>query len=267
MLVATTVLAGLGLVSGLGLAIAAKLFAVEVDPRQEEIGDLLPGANCGGCGFAGCNDFAGAVVKGSAPPDACPVADDEVARAVATVMGVSIEAKERRVALVHCQGGNEVAPRKFQYNGMASCASADLLGGGDKLCGHGCLGLGDCQVACGFGAIEITGSGLANVIRERCTACGQCVTACPKNLIDIVPESAPIHVLCKNTDKGGTARKACTLACIGCKKCEKFYADGQMVVENFLAHVDYENPPTDPAVLEECPNNAIVEIGPEPTRH
>ena len=260
MLVATAVIAGLGLVSGLGLSLAARFFAVEVDPRQEEIVDLMPGANCGGCGLAGCGDFARAVVAGSMAPDGCPVGGSEVARAVAAVMGIGFEEKERRVALIHCQGTGDVAGLKFRYNGLASCASAALLGGGDKLCGYGCLGLGDCQEACGFGAIEMTTGGIAHVIPERCTACGQCVAACPKDLVELVPASAPIHVLCGSRDKGGVARKACSLACIGCKKCEKFHAEGQVVVEDFLARVDYENPPADAAELEECPSGAIVEV-------
>jgi Na+-translocating ferredoxin:NAD+ oxidoreductase subunit B len=267
MIVATAVLAGLGLVSGFGLAIAARVFAVETDPRRDDIADILPGANCGGCGFAGCNDFAGGVVVGKATADGCPVGGSELALAIATVMGQELELKERRVAMVHCQGSSDVAPARFLYNGMASCASADLLGGGAKLCGHGCLGFGDCQTACGFGAIELSEGGLARVLRERCSACGLCVEACPKNIIDLVPAAATIHVLCNNTDKGGTARKACKVACIGCKKCEKFYAEGGMVVENFLSRVDYENAPGDAAVIEQCPNETIVQIDDEATRH
>ncbi|MCP4546454.1 MAG: RnfABCDGE type electron transport complex subunit B [bacterium] len=260
MIVATCVLAGLGLVAGLGLGLAAKFFAVEVDPRQEEIGDILPGANCGGCGYAGCSDFAKGVVEGKAAPDACPVGGAETAADIGRIMGITIEEKERSVALVLCQGDSTAAPTKFHYNGMTSCASAALVGGGDKLCGAGCLGLADCQMVCPFGAIEMTEGGIARVISERCTSCGKCVTACPKNIIQIVPASAPIHILCRNTDKGGVARKACTYACIGCKKCEKFTGDGSMVVTNALASTDYTNPPQDPAVIGECPNACIKEL-------
>jgi len=259
-IVATTVMAGLGLLAGLGLSLAARFFAVEVDPRQEKILDVLPGANCGGCGYAGCNDFAAAVARGDAAPDGCPVGGAETAAAVAEIMGLVIEEKERQVALVLCQGTRENAPTKFQYNGMASCASAALLAGGDKLCRYGCLGLADCQDACAFQAIEITAGGIARVIPERCTACGKCVEACPKDLIKLVPESAPIHVLCSSRDKGPVARKACKVACIGCKKCEKFVGDDSMKVEDWLARVDYDNPPRDPAVAGECPTHAIVEL-------
>lgn len=262
MLVATTVLAGLGLVSGLGLGWAARFFAVEIDPRQEALLDLLPGANCGGCGYAGCNDFAGAVVKGTAPADGCPVGGAATAQSVAAVMGLSVEIKERRVALIHCQGGDELAPRRFLYNGLASCASAAQLGGGDKLCLQGCLGLGDCQEACSFGAIEILASGIARIIPERCTACGKCVAACPKGIIELVPERARIHVLCSNIDKGPQARKACQVACIGCKKCEKAAAGG-ISVTDWLARVDYAQAPVDETLIDQCPNGSIriVELG------
>jgi len=266
MLVATAVLAGLGLVSGLGLGWAARFFAVETDPRQEALLELLPGANCGGCGCAGCNDFAGAVVSGAAPVDGCPVGGGSTAQAVAGVMGLSVELKERRVALIHCQGGNDLAPRRYLYNGLASCASAAQLGGGDKFCLQGCLGLGDCQGACRFGAIAILPSGIAQILAERCTACGKCVGACPKGIIDLVPERARIHVLCSNTDRGPQARKACQVACIACKKCEKA-AGGGIAVTDFLARVDYALAPTDEALVEQCPNGSIRVLDLRSKRH
>jgi Na+-translocating ferredoxin:NAD+ oxidoreductase subunit B len=257
MLLSTVVLAGLGLISGLGLAVAARVFAVEVDPRQEKIADALPGANCGGCGYAGCNDFAAAVVRGDATPDGCPVCDPESAASVALVMGLDYEQKERKVALILCQGTRERSPDRFRYNGMASCGSAALLGGGPKSCTYGCLGMGDCQDACGFGAIEMTEDGIAHIISDRCTGCGQCVTACPKDLIHLVPESASVHVLCSNKDKGAAARKACSAACIGCKKCVKSAGEEHIDMDGFLAVVNYEDPPTDPALVDECSTGAI----------
>jgi Na+-translocating ferredoxin:NAD+ oxidoreductase RNF subunit RnfB len=268
-LIATSVIAGLGLVAGVGLSLAARFFAVETDPRQEQVLDALPGANCGGCGYAGCADFAAAVVKGVAPVDGCPVGGAECAGNVAGIMGLSVETKTRRVAFVHCQGTEASAPRKFLYNGMASCTDLNMLGGGDLPCAWGCLGLGDCQDACAFQAIEITDGGVARVISDRCTACGKCVTACPRQIIDMVPETARIHVLCSNQDKGGVARKACEHACIGCKKCEKFFTDGGMVVKNFLARVDYDKAPDDPAVINECPAGSIkyIELDKPETKH
>jgi electron transport complex protein RnfB len=257
MLLSTAVLAGLGLVSGLGLAVAARVFAVETDPRLEKIADTLPGANCGGCGYAGCNDFAAAVVRGDATPDGCPVCDSASAAAVAAIMGLDYERKERKVALILCQGTRDRSPDRFRYNGMASCGSAALLGGGPKSCSYGCLGLGDCQDACGFGAIEMTAGGIAHVIPERCTGCGRCVEACPKGIIKLVPESASVHVLCSNRDKGAAAKKACSVACIGCKKCEKAAGAEHIAIEDFLASINYEDPPFDPALVDECATGAI----------
>jgi len=259
MLVPTAVLAGMGLVAGLGLAAAAKAFAVETDPRQDKVNDALPGANCGGCGYAGCGDFAAAVVAGKAEAADCPVADDVTRRALAEIMGQEVTETKRQVALVMCQGDQSVAKPSFRYNGQASCASADLLGGGDKKCLHGCLGMADCQAVCAFGAVEMTEKGIARVIPARCTGCGKCLTACPKKLIGMVPEDAVIHVLCVNTDKGGPAKKACDVACIGCKKCEKaFEEDPRIKISNFLAHVDYDHAPTDASVVEACPTGALI---------
>jgi len=260
MLLSTVVLAGLGLISGLGLAVAARVFAVQTDPRREKIAEALPGANCGGCGYAGCNDFAGAVARGEAQPDGCPVCDNAAASAVASIMGLAIEEKERRVAMVMCQGTRERSVDRFRYNGMASCGSAALLGGGPKSCAYGCLGLGDCQAACSFGAIEMTEDGIARIIPQRCTGCGRCVEACPKDLIRLVPESATIHVLCSNKDKGPAAKKACLAACIGCKKCEKTAGAEHILVEDFLARVNYDDPPTDPALVDECAMGCIVVV-------
>ncbi len=259
MLTPTVVLAGIGLVSGLGLAVAARVFAVETDPRQEKINDSLPGANCGGCGYAGCADFSAALVAGKVSPADCPVCDEATRQLLGEIMGVEVGASVRQVALVRCQGGLGAALPEGRYNGHASCASADLVGGGEKLCNHGCLGLADCQAVCAFGAIEMMESGIARVIPSRCTACGKCLAACPKHLISLVPANARIHVLCNNIDKGAAARKACHVSCIGCKKCQKsFEDDPRITVHNYLAQVDYLKPPTDETVLEVCPTGALT---------
>ena len=267
MIIAVSVLAGLGLIAGFGLALAARFFAVETDPRQEKVLDALPGANCGGCGFAGCSDFAAAVVKGLAPPNGCPVGGMETALKIAEIMGMSADASSHvaKVALVLCQGTNDVAPVKFRYNGTATCASAAQLAEGHKLCSYGCLGFGDCQRACPFGAIEITEGGVARVIRERCTGCGNCVEACPKNLIQLVPVTASVHILCSNKDKGAAARKACQVACIACRKCQKTAGEERIEMDGFLARIKYDNPPDDPALAGECPTGAIVALRPDGT--
>ena len=261
MLVPIAALAGLGLLSGLGLAAAARVFAVEGDARQDEIADLLPGANCGGCGYAGCADFAGAVVRGDAAAADCPVCDRRSAELVAAVMGLELDEREPQVALILCQGDDHVAVRRYRYNGLASCASAVQLGGGDKACGWGCLGLGDCQAACAFGAVEMTAAGVARVLPARCTGCGRCVTACPKDIIKLVPKSATVHVLCSNHGKGAGVKKQCSVACLGCRKCEKAFAeDPRIVVSDFLAEVDYGRAPDDPALVDLCPTGAIVHV-------
>ncbi len=256
MIIAVSVLAGLGLVAGLGLAIAARIFAVEIDPRQERVADILPGANCGGCGFAGCNDFAAAIVKGLAAPDDCPAGGAETARAVAEIMGLTVDAKARKVALVLCQGTDDLAPKRFHYNGSVSCASAAQLGGGDKLCGYGCLGLGDCQRVCVFNAVEMN-NGIASVFPERCTGCGKCVEACPRDIIKLVPDTSKVHILCNNKDKGAAAKRACKVACIGCRKCVKAAGEGEIEIDSFLARINYDNAPTDASLVGECPTGAI----------
>ncbi len=259
MLTPTAVLAGIGLVSGFGLAVAAKVFAVETDPRQEKINDCLPGANCGGCGYAGCADFSAALVAGKVGPADCPVCDQNTRQLLGQIMGVTVAETQKQVALIMCQGGEGIANLEGRYNGQASCASADLIGGGEKLCNHGCLGLADCQQVCAFGAIEISAAGIARVIPARCTACGKCLAACPKHLISLVPAKAKVHVLCNNTDKGAAARKACDVSCIGCKKCMKSFADDpRITVHNYLAKIDYQQPPTDQAVVDVCPTGALT---------
>ncbi len=262
MLVSTAFLTLLGLVSGMGLGLAAHVFAVETDPRLEQIIEYLPGANCGGCGFAGCHDFAAAILRGDITPDHCPLCPAEEAWAIGELMGMAVEAQQPMVAMVMCQGSEDPDSRKkFHYNGVATCASLNLLGQGDRLCEYGCLGLGDCQRACPFKAIEITEQGVARVIPSRCTGCGMCLAACPKGIIHLVPEDAPIHVLCSNHDKGGLAKKNCPVACTGCKICEKFCEGEKIRVVDFLAEIDYDNPPQDLSVVGKCPTGALVESG------
>ena len=168
-------LGGLGLVFGAGLALAARYFRVEVDPKVTTIRDLLPGANCGGCGLPGCDSFAKAVAAGEAPVDGCPVGGPETAQSLAEVMGVEIAGSAREVAKVICNGGTDKCTEKFVYSGIQDCVAANMVSGGSKSCQYGCLGLGTCQAVCQFDAIEITDTGLAKIIPEKCTACMMCV--------------------------------------------------------------------------------------------
>jgi len=247
----------LGVVLGIVIGFIAKAFAVETDERIEKVEELLPGANCGGCGYAGCADFAKGVVAQKATPDQCPVCSPEDVSNIADYLGIVAEEKEKMVALVRCSGGYSKTVRSL-YNGVQDCRSAVLVAGGAKGCDHGCLGFGSCAEACPFGAIEMRDA-LAIVHPELCVGCENCVAACPKDLIIMVPASAEVHVYCNSPEKGAEKRKVCQTACIGCRKCVK--ASGEedhMLVEGFLIRTNYENPPS-PDLVEAaaCPTTAL----------
>jgi electron transport complex protein RnfB len=247
----------LGVLLGVIIGIVAKVFAVEIDERIEKVGELLPGANCGGCGYAGCADFAKGVVSEAATPDQCPVASPEDVAAIADYLGISAEEKEKMVALVRCSGDIPNTERSM-YNGVRDCRSAVLVAGGAKGCDYGCLGFGSCAEACPFGAIEMR-DGLAVVHKDLCVGCENCVAACPKDLIIMVPEAAETHVYCNSPEKGAAKRSVCKTACIACRKCVK--ASGEedyMEIDGFLIRTNYENPPG-PELVEAsaCPTSAL----------
>lgn len=250
-----TLLLVLGLALGLIIGLVVKAFGVEPDERVEAIEGLLPGANCGACGFAGCAEFARQLVAGHAEPSLCPSSSAEAVASIATLLGVAAGERTARVAVVRCGGDDTVAVQAALYNGVADCKDAVQVAGGAKGCLYGCLGLGSCARACPFGAMEIA-NGLAIVHPDLCTGCGKCVATCPRKLIELVPASAPIHVYCNSPDKGGAKRKLCQAACIGCQKCVKASENGTMSMSGFLARVNYENPP--PAALAEvCPTKCL----------
>lgn len=264
MLTAVIALAALGLLASFGLAIAARIFAVEIDPRAEKIEEALPGANCGACGLPGCSELAKRIAEGKAEIDACPVGGESTAHSIAEIMGVDFSgAEDRKVALVHCAGDNTLAVKKYHYNGIYDCASADILFGGDKACSYGCLGLGTCEAACPFGAIEMLPEGIAHVDPEKCTACGKCIEACPKGIIRLVPAESRVHILCSSHDKGGDARKKCKVACIGCQKCVKAAPEGAITMDDFLAVVNYEVEIPE-EIAAECPMGTIKVFGGRP---
>ena len=258
LITAVIALASLALLASLGLALAARVFAVEVDPRVEAIEDALPGANCGACGLPGCAELAKRIAEGKADVDACPVGGEGVAHGIAEIMGSVFEGGgARNVALVLCGGDDSVAARRFYYNGIYDCTSAALLFGGDKACSYGCLGLGTCAGVCPFGAIDMLPSGLAVVDPEKCTGCTKCVASCPKGIIKMVPFEKKVHILCSSHDKGGKVRKACKVGCIGCQKCVKEAPEGAIAMEENLAVVDYEKDIPE-EVAGACPMNTIV---------
>ncbi len=261
MLTAVIALAALALLAAFGLAIAARVFAVPHNPKADEIEEVLPGANCGACALPGCAELAKRIAEVKADIDACPVGGESVAQAIAVIMGMEFEGgADREVALVLCKGSDQVAAKRFFYNGIYDCNSAALIFGGDKACTYGCLGLGTCAGVCPFGAIDMVPGGLAVVDPEKCTGCTKCVASCPKGIIRMVPASRKLHILCSSHDKGGVARKHCKVACIGCMKCVKAAPEGAITMDDFLAVVDYSfEIPAE--VAAECPMNTIVVTG------
>lgn len=261
MLEATIWIASIALVAAAALALADRFLAVKEDPRIGMVAAALPGANCGGCGFAGCGDYARALVEGTAPNGACSAGGAECSAAVAAILGVEAAATERRVALVRCLGSRSETVRTGEYNGICDCNVAAATAGGGKGCRYGCLGYGACANVCPKHAIRVE-DGLAKVDKALCIGCGKCVAACPRGLIRLVPASATIHVLCNNPEKGPALRKVCGVGCIGCRLCEKNSGGkeaGHFNFRGFLAEVNYENPPQDPSIVAKCPAKCLAE--------
>ncbi|NLG79526.1 MAG: RnfABCDGE type electron transport complex subunit B [Firmicutes bacterium] len=252
----------MGAVFGLALALAAKRFAIEQNPRQDRIAEVLPGANCGGCGFPGCSGLAAAIVAGKAPVDGCPVGGAAVAAKVAAIMGVEAgAAKQRKVARVLCQGGPDNCGSRFVYDGLSDCKAAQLVGGGAKACAYGCLGLGSCVAACSFDALHMGPDGLPVVDEEGCTSCGRCVAACPRGIIQLVPASQSVTVLCRSCARGAEVRKTCKVGCIGCGLCVKACPTGAITIENNLAVIDPAKCDACGRCVEKCPTKCIVMKG------
>ena len=237
-LLSVIVLGVMGAILGALLAIASKVFHVEVDPKQAAVRECLAGANCGGCGYPGCDGYAAAVAAGQAPTNKCVAGGAETAAKVAEIMGVSAGAEERKVAFVPCSGCEGHAEKRFNYTGPQDCRAAMLFGGkSNKTCTFACIGLGNCTRACKFDAMHIV-EGIAQVDRSKCVGCGACADACPKSIIKLLPESQRVEPGCSNKDKGGKVMKMCDYGCIGCMKCQRECpADAIKVIDN-LAVVD-----------------------------
>ena len=264
-LIAVAVLGGIGLIAALVLFVCSKKFAVYEDPRIAQVNALLPGANCGGCGFAGCGGMADALVKGADTGSieglSCPVGGSEVMSQVADLLGMAIANGEAQVAVVRCNGTCELRPRIAEYDGLHTCAAMNSCGAGETACGYGCLGCGDCVSACQFGAISINAeTGLPEVDQDKCTSCGACVKACPRHIIELRkkgPKGRRVYVSCMNKDKGAVAMKACKAACIGCSKCVKECQFEAITVENNLSYIDPQKCRLCRKCVEVCPTKAI----------
>ncbi len=257
LLIPIAAMAALGLIFGLLLAYALKIFGIEVDPTISFIIAKLPGSNCGACGKAGCAGFAEALKKGETMPSGCAVSNEEARISIAQILGIDYNPKVKTFPTLLCNGGKR-AKDKYIYRGIRSCKAASLVFGGQKACAFGCLELGDCVDACPFEAITMGSDGLPVVDPNKCTACGKCVAACPKKLFELTPIDKYYYVKCSSTDPGAIVTKVCSVGCIACRKCEKACPIGAIKVENNLAKIDYGKCQTIGKCFEVCPTKVII---------
>ena len=267
-LIAVIVLGGIALVSAVVLYVCSKKFAVYEDPRLAQVTAILPGANCGGCGYPGCSGMAAALVKGADAGSLeglyCPVGGTDVMGQVADLLGMAVANTEPKVAVVRCNGTCDLRPRIAEYGGLRTCTAMNSCGAGETGCGYGCLGCGDCVKACAFGAITMNPeTGLPEVDEEKCTACGACAKACPRHIIELRKKGVKnrrVYVRCVNKDKGAAALKACKAACIGCGKCEKECKFEAITITNNVSYIDPDKCRLCRKCVEACPTHAIIAV-------
>jgi Na+-translocating ferredoxin:NAD+ oxidoreductase subunit B len=257
LLIPVAAMAVLGLIFGVALAYALKLFGIEVDPTISMIIARLPGSNCGACGKPGCAGFAEALKKGEAMPSGCVVSNEEARISIAKILGIDYNSKVKTIAVVLCNGGTR-ARNKYAYRGIRSCNAASLVFGGHKVCAFGCLSLGDCADICPFDAITMGADGLPSVDAHKCTACGKCIVACPKKLFELIPIGKLYYVKCASKDAGEVVAKACSAGCIACGKCEKACPLGAVRIENNLSKIDYGKCQNIGKCFEVCPTKVVV---------
>ncbi|MCK4643648.1 RnfABCDGE type electron transport complex subunit B [bacterium] len=259
-LISIVVLVSLGVLFGIALGVANKVFYVKEDPRIAKIEESLPGANCGACGYPGCAAYAEAVIKGEDIDKCTPGGKDAIA-ALGEVMGKKAgKQKTRKIAYLICQGDRELAPRRSEYTGVKSCAEVKLVGGGDKSCSYGCFGYGDCEDVCPFDAIHIMENGLPEVDEQKCTACGKCIVACPQNVLILQPVDKEVLIRCVNHEPAKDVMKECKVGCISCSMCFRACPiDGAITMEDNLAIMHYEECVDCGICAQVCPKNSITD--------
>ncbi len=273
-LIAVLALGSIGLISAVVLYFVASKFKVYEDPKIDEVEDILPSANCGGCGLPGCRAFAESTVKKAKEEKNldglfCPVGGNEVMQKVGETLGLEIEAKDPMIAVIRCNGSHSNSPGKVQYEGVSSCSFAHALYTGEGGCQYGCLGLGDCVDACEFDAIHMSDERGLPEVNDKCTACGACVEACPRDIIELRkrgPKEKRIFVSCVNKEKGAVAVKNCSVACIGCGKCEKVCEFDAITITSFLSYINFEKCKLCRKCVEVCPTNSIWEVNFKPRK-
>ncbi|MGA1795292.1 MAG: RnfABCDGE type electron transport complex subunit B [bacterium] len=254
---AISALGGIAFISAFGLGIASRFFAVEVDPRVKEVEALLPGANCGGCGFPGCSGFAEAVVAGKADVSGCVAGGATVAHEIGRVLGLQVKTGPKMIACVFCRGGINHASNRFEYSGIEDCRATQLLAGGHKACTYGCLGFGTCVKVCPFSAITMGPEGIPVIDSSKCTGCGKCVAICPRQIIRLVPQSQRFSVLCSSHDKGKRVKEVCAIGCIACQVCVKKCPVNAIHMEDSLAVIDPAECISCGTCWEKCPQKII----------
>ena len=256
-MIGVIIVISIALVAGLILSISAIIFATPKDEKVEELTEILPGINCGACGYSGCAAYAKALIKKETKNGLCPPGGEELVLEIAEILGEKAGTMEKKVAVIKCQGHVGNTWNKMDYHGYSTCQAASLIYGGDGACQYSCLGKGDCQGACPENAIGIE-SGLAVIIEDFCTGCGICTRVCPKDVIEVLPEKFNQHVRCKNTDKGAQTRKVCKTGCIGCMRCQKICEVDAITVKNFVAVMEYDKCTNCGECIDVCPVNTII---------
>ncbi len=255
---AVLVLGAMGALLGFLLTWASKVFAVKSDPKRDAVRESLPGANCGGCGYPGCDGCADAIAAGKAPVNACPVGGAEVARKIGAIMGVTVGETERRVAHVICQGGTDHCRQLYEHRGIQDCVAAALVGDGNKACQYACLGYGNCERVCPFDAIHIDPAlHIAVVNEDKCQSCGKCIAECPKHVLELRVVNQPVDMLCRNPEMGKQITQKCSAGCIGCSRCEKACKFGAITMVNNLPVIDDKKCRHCMMCAEACPTEAM----------